>query len=130
MFPCGPWTPVKRGVEACMFLNKLFPEQQQGLAHILRTGERFLDYLLSSVFAAVLLILRGEFYSFQNNQLKQAKIFFYFSCLGLGFTQVLSVMNLLPCNLRTIMQMAQFFKCWHPARDALFLCFNNHTHIV
>ena len=101
MFPCGPWTPVKRGVEACMFLNQLFPEQQQGLAHILRTGERFLDYLLSSVFAAVLLILRGEFYRFQNNQLKQAKIFFNFSCLGLGFTQVLSVMNLLPWNLRT-----------------------------
>ena len=37
----GPWTSMKRGVEACIFLNHLFPEYKQGLAHILRKEGTF-----------------------------------------------------------------------------------------
>ena len=38
----GPWTFMKRGIEACMFLNHLFPEYYHGLAaHILRKNSTF-----------------------------------------------------------------------------------------
>ena len=37
----GSWMTVQRGITAFIFLNPLFPEEQRGVAHILRKEGTF-----------------------------------------------------------------------------------------
>ena len=75
------WTSVKGGVEACRFLNKLFHEYYQGLAHILRKGGTFflssLNIYYHMYLQAIGQIPRGESHRLQNNQPKNKRKYFH-----------------------------------------------------
>ena len=66
---------MKGEVEACMFLNHLFPEEKQGLAHILwKEGTIFsvsvtIYYHIFAVFAAIRQILPGGSHPAKSNKI-------------------------------------------------------------
>ena len=55
-------------------------------------------YSLLHVFTSIHWILRGRLHWLQSKHLKRKENIFYFSCLGPGWAQNLSVPNLLPCH--------------------------------